>query len=103
MRERRIMEREWPTWPEDWMSQGNRYMNSYVEGMPDWAVECSSFTPHPLYGRPEWSSEYEAGYRYYVLKWNTLDFEKRTVEFYKDPFEAQKAFEKARDPLRKHA
>lgn len=94
---------EWLTWPDDWMSQGHRCMNSYIEGLDDWAVECHELNPSPLYGTPEWATEYELGYRYYVLVWNLYDRDKRRVSFYKDPFEAQEAFEKARDPLGKHS
>lgn len=94
---------EWLTWPEDWMSQGHRCMNSYLEGTDDWSVECHELNPDPLYGTPEWATEYEMGYRYYVLVWNLYDRSKRRVSFYKDPFEAQRAFEKARDPLGKHS
>lgn len=97
-----VGEKEWLTWPENWMSLGNRCMNSYVEGSDNWCVECHPLNPHPLYGRPEWSTEYEMGYRYYVLVWNFYDRGKDRVSFYKDPFEAQRAFEKARDPLGKH-
>lgn len=97
------MEQEWMTWPEDWMSQGNRSMNSYMDRSDRIAVECAGFNPDPLYGRPEWATEYGMGYRYYVLVRDVLDPSKRRVEFYKDPVEAQKAFERARDPLGKHA
>ena len=97
------MDREWLTWPEDWMSQGNRCMVSYVDGTPDWCVECHRLNPHPLYGNPQWATEYEMGYRYYVLVWNLYDRSKDNVMFYKDPSEAQKAFEKVRDPLGRHA
>lgn len=99
-----MRELQWNTYPENWMSQGNRAMISYIEGLEDrgWAVECGNINPHPLYGRPEWAPEYDMGYRYYVLKYNIFDRKKDSVAFYKDPFEAQKAFEKARDPLGKH-
>ena len=70
----------WEVYPENWMEQGNRCMISYIEGLENqgWAIECSSFNPDPLFGRPEWEAEYEAGYRYYVLK-------------YEDPVSSQRA------------
>ena len=96
-------EREWQTYPDNWLSDWNGCMLSYMEGSDHIAVECASFNPSPLYGRPEWSFEYEQGYRYYVLVWDVYDSDKRNVSFYKDAVEAQVAFEKARDPLGKHA
>lgn len=94
----------WEVYPENWMEQGNRCMISYIEGLENqgWAIECSSFNPDPLFGRPEWEAEYEAGYRYYVLKYNLFDG-RRVESFYKHPREAQEAFEKMRDPLGKHS
>lgn len=68
-------------------------MNEKIEELKKSAAE---------FGRPEWKAEYEAGYRYYVLKYNLFDG-RRVASFYKHPREAQEAFEKMRDPLGKHS
>lgn len=97
---------EWNLYPEHWLrDQRNAAMIGYVDGLEDrgWTVEAGSFNDHPLYGQSEWSNEYSAGYRFYVLVWNCYDSDKKNVHFYKDPDEAQDAFEKARDPLGKHS
>lgn len=100
-----MSETEWPTWPENWLTEHNGYMGSHIDGLEQqgWCVECSSFNPHPLYGWPKWATEYEMGYRYYVLTWNLFDRSKDRVAFYKDAVSARAAFEKARDPLGRHA
>ena len=93
----------WNEYPDDWMEQGNRGMISYIEGLKDkgWCVEARSFTPDPLFGYPEWKTEYDLGYRYVVHRYNIFDGRSAT-SFYKHPREAQEAFEKFRDPLGKH-
>ena len=80
-------------------------MISYIEGLREdgWCVECSEINPHPLYGEPKWAIEYELGYRYYVLEYNLYNRNEDRVKFYKDPDEAQKAFEEARDPFGIHS
>ena len=101
-----MAEWDWNEYPEHWMRDfRNAAMIGHVDGLEDqgWCVEAGSFNDHPLYGRAEWSVEYSNGYRYYVLVYNIYDSDKRNVAFYKDPDEAQEAFEKARDPLGKHA
>ena len=99
-----MSDREWLTWPDNWLTEWNGYMGSYIEGLKDkgWCVECSRINPHPLFGRPEWKTEYDLGYRYYVLRYNLYDSSKDNVSFYKEAKEAREAFEKARDPLGKH-
>lgn len=96
----------WNVYPENWMESDPRHhsMLGHIEGLYDrgWCIECAEFNPDPLYGRPEWRTEYELGYRYYVLRYNLFDHSKDAVSFYMDPKEAQEAFEHFRDPLGKH-
>ena len=96
-----MTEKNWNVYPEGWMREGHHCMISHIKGLEDkgWAVECSEINPHPLYGDPGMKTEYDLGYRYYVLKYNVYDG-RRNAAFYKDPDEAQEAFEDARDPLR---
>lgn len=93
----------WIVWPEDWMAQGNRSMNSYVEGAENWAVECSEITQSMEHRIPNWKDLLDQGYRYYVLKFNVIDYNGTSyIDFYRQPNVAQKAFELARDPMFVH-
>lgn len=99
-------EPNWNVYPENWMESNPSHhsMIGHIEGLYDkgWCIECAEFNPDPLYGRPEWRTEYDLGYRYYVLVYNIFDRSKDVARFFKDPSEAQDAFEYFRDPLGKH-
>lgn len=92
----------WNIWPSDWMSQGNRSMTSYIEGAPDWVVECGEIRSSMEFVFPNWERLLEEGYRYYVLTWNVYDTERCSALFFANPNDAQRQFEYSRDPLGKH-
>ena len=92
----------WTTWPDGWMAQGNRSMTSYIDGKPDWIVECGEISKNMEFVFPYWEELLNEGCRYYVLSWDLYDTGRCKSLFFEDPDMAQAQFELTRDPFGRH-